>query len=119
MGVLVFVGCQLALFVGLTWLALGARTGIWRPTYLWCLPLIWLQFAIFYSFSILAAVMTRSAVACAFGSLLFWLLAWATNCGCALRGRDEWRLLDVRDARPGRGGLLAVSQTHRRGVNPL
>jgi len=89
-GVLIFVAFQLALFVGLTWLALGVRTHVWDMTYWWCLPLLWVQFAIFYSFSVLAAVVTRSTVSSAFGSLLFWLLAWATNYGCALvRGSTE------------------------------
>ena len=31
-GVMFFMGCQVALFVGLTWLALGVRTGVWDPT---------------------------------------------------------------------------------------
>jgi len=83
-GVLIFVAFQLLLFVGLTWLALGVRTQVWDMTYWWCLPLLWLQFAIFYSFSVLTAVVTRSTVSCAFGSVLFWLLAWATNYGCAM-----------------------------------
>jgi hypothetical protein len=48
-------------------------------TYWWCIPLLLLQFAIFYSFSILLAVVTRSTVACVFGSVLFWLLAWGIN----------------------------------------
>jgi ABC-type transport system involved in multi-copper enzyme maturation permease subunit len=80
-GVLVFVGFQALLFVGTTWFTLGVRTGIWEPAYLWCVPLLLLQFAIFYSFSVLLAAMTRSMVACVFGSLLFWLLGWAMNYG--------------------------------------
>lgn len=81
LGVLMFVGFQVVLFVGLTWLALGVRTGIWDTTYLWCIPVLLLQFAVFYSFSVLLAVMTRSTVACVFGSVLFWLLAWGINFG--------------------------------------
>jgi ABC-type transport system involved in multi-copper enzyme maturation permease subunit len=80
-GVLTFVGSQVILFVTLTWLALGVRTAVWDATYLWCVPLLLLQFAIFYSFSVLLAVLTRSAVACVFGSMLFWLLTWGINYG--------------------------------------
>ncbi len=83
-GVLTFVGFQMVLFVVLTWLALGVRTHVWNMTYLWCIPLLVLQFASFYSFSVLLAVITRSTVACVFGSVLFWLLGWAINHGCIM-----------------------------------
>jgi ABC-type transport system involved in multi-copper enzyme maturation permease subunit len=79
LGVFAFVAVQVLLFIVLTWLALGARTHVWDLAYWWCAPLLLLQFAIFYSFSILVAVVTRSTPACVFGSLLFWLLAWAVN----------------------------------------
>jgi ABC-type transport system involved in multi-copper enzyme maturation permease subunit len=80
-GVLTFVAAQVALFVVLTWLALGVRTGVWDAAYLWCVPLLLLQFAIFYSASVLIGVVTRSTVACVFGSLLFWALTWGINYG--------------------------------------
>lgn len=86
-GVLTFVGAQVTLFVGATWLALGLRTGIWDTTYLWCIPLLLVQFAIFYSGSVLLAVVTRSTVACVFGCVLFWLLSWGTNYG-SIMARD-------------------------------
>jgi ABC-type transport system involved in multi-copper enzyme maturation permease subunit len=78
-GVLTFVAFQAVLFVALTWLALGIRTGVWDTTYLWTIPLLVLQFAIFYSFSALIAVMTHSTVASVFGAVLFWLLGWGMN----------------------------------------
>jgi ABC-type transport system involved in multi-copper enzyme maturation permease subunit len=80
-GVLAFVAFQVVLFVVLTWLALGLRTDVWNITYWWCIPLLLLQFAIFYSFSVVLGVITRSTVACVFGAALFWLLAWAINFG--------------------------------------
>jgi len=83
-GVLTFVGFQVVLFVVLTWLALGLRTHVWGTTYWWCIPLLLLQFAIFYSFSVVLAVVTRSTVACVFGSVLFWLLAWGINYGSVM-----------------------------------
>jgi ABC-type transport system involved in multi-copper enzyme maturation permease subunit len=81
LGVLAFVAFQVILFVVLTWLALGLRTRVWDMAYWWCIPLLLLQFAVFYSFSVLLAVLTRSTVACVFGSLLFWLLSWGINYG--------------------------------------
>ena len=57
-------------------------------------PLLLLQFAVFYSFSILLAVLTRSTVACVFGSLLFWLLAWGINYACVM-ARDTAEPQDI------------------------
>jgi hypothetical protein len=79
LGVVAFVGCWIVLFVASTWLTLGLRTGVWDLAYWRCVPLLLLQFAVFYSFSILLAVVTRSTVACVFGSFLFWLLSWGIN----------------------------------------
>ncbi len=79
LGVLVFVAFQVMLFVVLTWLALGMRTRVWDTAYFWCIPLLLIQFAIFYSFSVLVAVITRGTAACVLGAVLFWLLAWGIN----------------------------------------
>jgi len=80
-GVLTFVAFQaLVFFVG-TWAALGARTGVWDSAYLWGVPLLVLQFAVFFSVSALIAADRRRTVACLFGSLLFWLLCWGMNYG--------------------------------------
>lgn len=93
-GVLTFVGFQVVLFVILTWFALGVRTGVWDVTYWGCIPLLLLQFAIFYSFSLLLAVLTRSTVACIFGTLLFWLLSWGMNYGrVMILGKQDFRQL--------------------------
>jgi hypothetical protein len=81
LGVLVFVLSQAVLFVGGTWLALGLRTGIWDAAYLLCIPLLLLQFAVFFGFSLLLAVCCRSTVVCVFGSIAFWGICWAVNFG--------------------------------------
>ena len=70
---------QATLFVGATWLALGARTGVWPAGYWLAVPLLVVNFGVFYAVSAFLAVWTRSTVACAFGVLLFWLLCWAVN----------------------------------------
>src|SRR5262249_15782481 len=79
LGVMTFVAFQVALFVLSAWLALGVRTRVWDMAYWWCIPLLLLQFAVFYGFSVFLAVVARSTVACVFGSLLFWMLAWGIN----------------------------------------
>ena len=80
-GVLAFVLLHAVIFVGGTWLALGLRTGVWDTSYLWSVPLLLLHFAIFFSFSLLLAVCTRSTVVCVFGSIAFWALCWGLNYG--------------------------------------
>jgi ABC-type transport system involved in multi-copper enzyme maturation permease subunit len=79
LGVVIFVGIQVFLFVLLTWLALGWRTGVWDLNYLTTIPVMTLQFAIFYSFSVMLAVVTRNTVACAFGTLLFFAICIVMN----------------------------------------
>lgn len=81
LGVLAFVLFQSVIFVLGTWGALGLRTGIWDAEYLWAVPMLLLHFAIFFSFSVLLAVCTRSTVVCVFGSIVFWLLCWGMNFG--------------------------------------
>jgi ABC-type transport system involved in multi-copper enzyme maturation permease subunit len=81
LGLVVFVFVQAVLFVGGTWMALGLKTGVWDLPYLLAIPLLVLQFAIFFSFSLLLAVWLRSTMACALGSLVFWFLCWGGNYG--------------------------------------
>jgi hypothetical protein len=80
-GVLAFVLVQAGYFVAGTWLALAFRTGIWDAAYLWSIPLLLFHFAIFFSFSLLLAVCTRSTVVCVFGSIAFWGICWSINFG--------------------------------------
>lgn len=81
LGVLCFVAVQSLLFVGGTYIALALRTGILDATYLWCIPLLLVHFAIFYGFSVMLAVVSRSTIVCILGSLLFWFLCWGMNFG--------------------------------------
>lgn len=80
-GVLVFVGFQVSVFVIGTWLALGISTGIFDARYLFTIPILLLHFTIFYSFSVMLAVWTRNTVVCVFGTLLIWVVCWGMNFG--------------------------------------
>lgn len=80
-GVLLFVLVQASIFVLGTWLALGVKTGIWDTPYLLSIPCLLLHFAVFFGFSALLAVCTRSTVVCVFGSIAFWALCWIANYG--------------------------------------
>lgn len=81
LGVLAFVGLHACVFVFSTWFALGIKLGDWSMQYLMCIPMLLLHFGVFFSFSMLLAVITRSTVACVFGSILFWLVCWCMNYG--------------------------------------
>jgi ABC-type transport system involved in multi-copper enzyme maturation permease subunit len=79
LGVLAFVSFHALVFVGGTWLALGLRTGFWTPGYLFCIPLLVLEFAFLYGVSTLLAVWTRSTVVCLVGVLVFWGVCASLN----------------------------------------
>lgn len=78
-GVVMFVTLHAILFVAGTWVGMGASTGVWDPFYWLAVPLLVINFSIFYAFSAFLAVCTRSTVVCVFGTLLFWILCWAMN----------------------------------------
>jgi hypothetical protein len=79
LGVVLFVGLHATLFIAATWAAIGVRTGVWHAAYWLAIPLLVVNFAVFYSVSTFLAVWTRSTVASAFGTFLFWLVCWAMN----------------------------------------
>jgi ABC-type transport system involved in multi-copper enzyme maturation permease subunit len=78
-GVLAFVAFQAVFFIGGTWAALGLRTGVWHPLYLACIPVLLLHFAVFFSFSALLGVWTRSPLVTMLGALFFWFACWGVN----------------------------------------
>jgi ABC-type transport system involved in multi-copper enzyme maturation permease subunit len=80
-GVLCFVAFHAIVFFLGTWLAMSARTGVWLPGYLLGLPLLVIHFAAIYSVSVLLGVWTRSTVAAALGSILFWVVCLMVNDG--------------------------------------
>lgn len=80
-GVVLFVALQTAIFFFGTWLALGLKTDVWTPGYLAGIPLLVLQFAGLFGFTVLLAVVTRSTVACVLGIILFWAICLGLNYG--------------------------------------
>ncbi len=79
LGVVLFVALHATLFVFGTWIGVGASTGVWGIAYWAAVPLLIINFAIFYAFSAFLAVCTRSTIVAVFGTLLFWVLCWAVN----------------------------------------
>lgn len=67
-----FVIIQATFFVGLTFLVVGWRWGVWMPGYLVSIPLLALLFSYVYCVSVLVAVATRSTVAAILLSIASW-----------------------------------------------
>lgn len=104
LGVLTFVFVQASVFVLGTWLALGLKTGVYDPLYLLTIPLSVIHFGVFYSFSAMLAVWTRSTIVCVIGSILFWLICWGVNFG-----RHAMAVHDVDAMSPAGKTVLEVS----------
>jgi hypothetical protein len=102
LGVLLVVLLNALLLIGGTWLAIGLRTSVWDPAYLWAVPILAVQFAVFFGVSLLLAVCTRSPALCAFGAIAFWALTWGLNFG-------RHQLLSASDTLPGGAFSSAVS----------
>ena len=71
---MVFVLLQATIFVGLTFLVMGIRWGVWLPGYLFSIPLLVLLFSYVYCISTLVAVRTGSGVAATLLSIAAWVL---------------------------------------------
>ncbi len=71
---MVFVFLQASLFVGLIFLVMGIRWGVWVPGYLLSIPLLVLLFSYVYCVSVLVAVRTGSGVAATLLSIGAWVL---------------------------------------------
>ncbi len=79
LGVVLFVALHATLFVGGTWLGMGIATGVWEGRYWLAVPMLVINFAVFYSFSAFLAVVSRSTVVAVFGTILVWVLCWVMN----------------------------------------
>jgi ABC-type transport system involved in multi-copper enzyme maturation permease subunit len=71
-GGLTFILLITAMLVGLVWLAVGVRTGIWNLGFLACVPALTFYFAILYAVSTLTAVLTRNTIVAILVTCLCW-----------------------------------------------
>ncbi|MBX9584251.1 MAG: ABC transporter permease [Gemmataceae bacterium] len=70
----------LAAFTGAgVWLAVGLRTGLWTPHFLALIPILTFYFAVLYSVSTLAGVLTRSTLFAILATGLAWGLFWVVG----------------------------------------
>jgi len=71
---LVFVFVQGVFFVGLTFLVMGLRWGVWAPGYLLAAPLLVLLFSYLYCVSVAVSIKTQSAVAAVLVTIGAWVV---------------------------------------------
>lgn len=81
LGVYLFFTMNATIFVAGSWVAAGLSTGFWPIDYLAVLPILLLNFGVFFSFAALIAVITRNAVATVVATLIFWGLCAMMNVG--------------------------------------
>ncbi|QDU95473.1 ABC transporter permease [Lignipirellula cremea] len=67
--------CATYLFVG-CWLIMGLRFGFWHTGFLVCIPIYTFVFMIYYSVSVLAAVLWRNTIVAVLATVLLWGLCW-------------------------------------------
>jgi hypothetical protein len=79
LGGLTFVFVLTAVTVLGVWTAIGLRSGIWAPGFLIVIPAVTFYFALLYSVSTLAAVLTRSTVVAILLTLAAWFGLWLTG----------------------------------------
>lgn len=76
---LLFVALQVAVFAVASYLVLGLRGGVWKPTVLLAIPIVVLFFSYLYGVCVLLGVLTRSTIAALLLTVLFWFLVFIVN----------------------------------------
>lgn len=103
-GGLIFVLLLTAVTVTGVWAVIGLRTGIWTPHFLALIPLLTFYFAILYSVSTLAAVLTRSTLVAILATITVWGLLFVIGWGheyVAKAKKAEQQVMDaVHQANP-------------------
>jgi ABC-type transport system involved in multi-copper enzyme maturation permease subunit len=104
-GGLTFMVINTALLILGLWFVLGLRTSIWELAFLWSIPILTFEFALFYALSTLAAVLTRSPVVCILGCVLMWALLSGV-------GWAYWLTTEISDAqgKEGRGWFTSTME---------
>jgi ABC-type transport system involved in multi-copper enzyme maturation permease subunit len=78
-GGMLFMLIPTAIVVLGIWMAFGLRAGFWGMGFLMFIPILILQFAIFYAISTLTAVLTRSPILCILACCVAWVVLWGTS----------------------------------------
>ncbi len=73
LGTLTFIGFHGTVFVGLTFLVMGLRWGVWLPGYLLSIPLIVLLYSYLQCVSVLVSIVTRSTLTAVMLTLIAWV----------------------------------------------
>jgi ABC-type transport system involved in multi-copper enzyme maturation permease subunit len=96
------------LMLGL-WLICGSRFGIWEARLLWVIPIYAFVFAIYYSVSVFAAIITRNSIVAIIACILFWALCFGI--GTAKLALDYgMRVAQFNRIVPAGDDLLAVDE---------
>ncbi|MGL5094134.1 MAG: ABC transporter permease subunit, partial [Planctomycetia bacterium] len=80
-GAVAVVAAYGGIFIAATWVAFGLRTGRWDAGYLLAIPMLALNFFLFYSMSALVGVFLRSTAASIIGSIFFYAVCVGMNAG--------------------------------------
>ncbi len=78
-GGLIYVLLLAVVLIGGCWLGLAVRSGHWNASFLWCIPLVVLSFAVLYSFSTWLAVLARNTLVPILGTIGLWFLSWGIS----------------------------------------
>ncbi|HUS40896.1 MAG TPA: ABC transporter permease, partial [Pirellulales bacterium] len=97
------------LVVGL-WLIVGWRFGVWEHRMLLCIPIFMFLFMIYYSVSVLAGLVWRSAIMCVFATVLFWAVCFLVGAGKKTIERLEIAPSTIVRLIPAGDTLIAVNQ---------
>jgi hypothetical protein len=104
LGGLTFVFVLTTVTVFAVWTAIGLRSGIWATGFLIVIPAVTFWFALLYSVSTLAAVLTRSTIVAILVTLAAWFVFWLNGTAHAvLDGFREARVKMEQTARDGAG----------------
>lgn len=79
LGGLLFIFLNSLFAIGGAWIVIGLRSGVWEPAILASVLIITFFFAILYSVSTLAAVLTRNGVVAIVATCLVWLLLFGVG----------------------------------------
>jgi ABC-type transport system involved in multi-copper enzyme maturation permease subunit len=76
---LLFVGLQVAVFTGASFLVIGIRGGAWEPSLFLAIPVVLAFFSYLFGVCVLLGVVTRSTIASLLLTLLFWFFLFCLN----------------------------------------